>query len=202
MTFADGQDETILRVATQLFAALGYDGTSAQEIADAAGLDVATVNRVTGGKRELYLAVMGRAHDREHAAIEQAVAKAAGPDAAATIHGVIDSYVDFCAANPDVVSLWMHRWLSDAADMTELEQRYARPLVKLLLDSLKPYMDQIDSGVDMRYAVQTVIWLVNAFGRGGVVNEEGQRLGFDDPETLRRFRAHLHLLVHRMLLLP
>ncbi|MEV4186774.1 helix-turn-helix domain-containing protein, partial [Streptosporangium canum] len=59
MTSADGgQRELILRVATRLFAALGYDATSVSQIAEAAGLDVATLTQQAGGKRELYLAVM------------------------------------------------------------------------------------------------------------------------------------------------
>jgi AcrR family transcriptional regulator len=198
----DGTSKTILRVATGLFAALGYDGTSMQQIADTAGVDVATVNRLTGGKRALYTAVMDHAAPAEHDAIRAAIAEAADTDAGTMVHTILDAYVDFCAANRDVVSLWMHRWLADATDMPELEQRYARPLTMMIVNALLPYRDEIDDRVDLLYVAQSIIWLVKAFARGGVVDEKGRRCGFDNPEVLAKFRAHLHLMVHRTLMLP
>jgi AcrR family transcriptional regulator len=42
-TDSDTVRERIIETATRLFASLGYDGTSAQMIADAAGQDVATL---------------------------------------------------------------------------------------------------------------------------------------------------------------
>ncbi|GLW06600.1 hypothetical protein Misp01_17300 [Microtetraspora sp. NBRC 13810] len=211
MTCADGrQAETILRVATRLFAALGYDGTSTSQIAEAAGLDLATVNRAVGGKRELYLAVMDRAHHAERAAIAAAIAEFTGPgrdapgSASAVVHGTLDRYLDFCAENPDVAALWIHRWLADAADLTELEGRYAKPLIAMVLDAMAPALagGDIDEKVDLPYALRSVVWCVQGFATAGMLDEQGRRLGFSDPRTLRRFRAHLHGMVHRILGLP
>ncbi len=203
MTSADGGErELILRVATRLFAALGYDGTSTSQIAEAAGLDVATLGKWVGGKRELYLAVMERAHLAESAGLEKSVEgiTAAPPgETTAAVHRLVDDYIDFCVQNPDVTALWMHRWLSDASDVTELEQQYVQPLVQFVADALEPVTV---GSPDVKFVIWTVIWSTHAFSRGGVLDREGDRRGPDDPETLRRFRAHLHRLVHCTLNLP
>ncbi|MEU8247712.1 TetR/AcrR family transcriptional regulator [Nonomuraea sp. NPDC048916] len=206
MTSADnrGQVALILKVATQLFAALGYDGTSTRAIADAAGLNIATVNYHMGGKRELYLAVMERAHQAERSMLEASLANLSDADPVIAIHRVVDDYIDFCVENPEVPALWMHRWLSDARDVTELERQYVQPLHSAVTRALRPAVVDgvIDRAVDLEYAVWTVIWCVHGFAKGGVLDEEGDRRAGDDRLELRRFRAHTHQMVHRMLLLP
>ncbi|MFD0902211.1 TetR/AcrR family transcriptional regulator [Actinomadura sediminis] len=201
---SDSGRERILDVATRLFAALGYDGTSTRLIAEAAGLNIATVAYHVGGKRDLYLAVMERAHQAERAALETAVAdlrRDAPPGGAggAALLGLVDRYVDFCAANPAIPALWMHRWLSDAADVAHLESLYVRPLMDLVVDAVR---DVVDDGVDVEYAVWTVIWATHGFARGGVLDTDGRRRGMDDAAELARFRAHLHRLVASALGLP
>ncbi|MBT2225638.1 TetR/AcrR family transcriptional regulator [Nonomuraea sp. NEAU-A123] len=200
----NGQVAVILKVATQLFAALGYDGTSTRQIADAAGLNIATVNYHVGGKRELYLAVMERAHQAERAALEGPLARLPGDDPVTGIHRLIDDYIDFCVCHPEVPALWMHRWLSDASDLTELERQYVQPLVAMVTDALRPAVEAgvIDDAIDLEYTMWSVIWCVHGFAKGGVLDEEGHRRGGSDRVALRRFRAHLHLTLHRALALP
>ncbi|MFI7690214.1 TetR/AcrR family transcriptional regulator [Nonomuraea sp. NPDC049655] len=199
-----GQPAVILKAATQLFAALGYDGTSTRQIADAAGMNIATVNYHVGGKRELYLAVMERAHRAEKAALDKALAHLPGDDPVASIHRLVDDYLDFCADNPEIPALWMHRWLSDAGDITELERQYVQPLVSAVTGALRPAVEAgvIDGTVDLEYAMWTVIWSIHGFAKGGVLDADGRRRGAGDRAALRRFRAHLHLTLHRTLALP
>ncbi|NRQ39445.1 TetR/AcrR family transcriptional regulator [Nonomuraea sp. NN258] len=205
MTPADsGQPGTILKVATELFAAHGYDGTSTRQIAEAAGLNIATVNYHVGGKRELYLAVMAHAHRAEQQALESALARLPQGDPAAALHRLIDDYLDFCVEHPEVPALWMHRWLSDAADITQLERQYVHPLVTGVAATLRPMVASgvIDAAADLEYAIWTVIWCVHGFAKGGVLDADGRRRGAGDRAALRRFRAHLHLTLHRALGLP
>ncbi|TYB59217.1 TetR/AcrR family transcriptional regulator [Nonomuraea sp. PA05] len=199
-----GQAQVILKAATQLFAALGYDGTSTRQIADAAGLNIATVNYHVGGKRELYLAVMEAAHRAEKAALEQALARLPGDDPVAAIHRLADDYLDFCVDNPEVPALWMHRWLSDASDITELERQYVQPLLNAVGAALRPAVEAglISAGTDLDYTVWSVIWTVHGFAKGGVLDAEGRRRAAGDRAALRRFRAHLHQSLHRTLGLP
>ncbi len=201
---SDSGRERILDVATRLFAAHGYDGTSTRLIAEAAGLNIATVAYHVGGKRDRYLPVMERAHRAERAALEAAVADLLGdppPGGAggAALLALVDRYIDFCAANPAVPALWMHRWLSDAADVAHLENLYVRPLMDLVVSAVRPFADD---GADVEYAVWTVIWATHGFARGGALDADGRRRGMDDPAELARFRAHLHRLVTASLGLP
>lgn len=199
-----GQVNLILKVATQLFAALGFDGTSTRQIAEAAGMNIATVNYHVGGKRELYLAVMERAHRAEKTALDLALARLPGDDPLAAIHRLLDDYLDFCVDNPEVPALWMHRWLSDASDITELEREYVQPLVASVTAAVRPAVEGglIDEKVDLEYTMWMVIWSVHGFAKGGVLDAEGRRRAAGDRAALRRFRSHLHLSVHRTLGLP
>ncbi|MBB4915481.1 TetR/AcrR family transcriptional regulator [Streptosporangium saharense] len=207
MTSADGGErELILRVATRLFAALGYDGTSTSQITEAAGVDVATLNENFGGRRELYLAVMERAHLAELAHLEGTIAKisAAPPgdpirEPAGAVHLLLDSYIDFCVSNPDLDALWMHRWLSDASDVTEPERQYVQPVIRRISEVLQ---SMAPGSADVMFTVWTVTWSAHAFSRAGVLDEEGNHWSPDDPEILRRFRAYMHELVHHALGLP
>jgi AcrR family transcriptional regulator len=197
MNSSESGRERIIEVATRLFAALGYDGTSTRMIAEAAGLNIATVAYHAGGKRDLYLAVMERAHQAERAALEEAAAGFTGDPA--DVHRMLDRYLDFCLDHPDVPALWMHRWLSDAADVAHLEGRYVKPLIDFVCATVQ---GAVGAGVDVEYTVMTVIWCTHGFCRGGVLDQEGGRTGLDDPRQVARFRAHLHRMVARLLDLP
>ncbi|MEV7006781.1 TetR/AcrR family transcriptional regulator [Streptosporangium sp. NPDC051022] len=207
MTSADGGErELILRVATRLFAALGYDGTSAGQITEAAGVDLTTLNESFGGKRELYLAVMERAHLAELACMEGSIAEisTAPPgdplrDPVRAVHHMLDRYIDFCVQNRDITALWMHRWLSDASDVTELEKQYVQPVVRRISETLRALTSDPK---DLMFTRWMVTWSAHAFSLGGVLDQEGNQRGPDDPETLRRFRAYMHKTVHHALGLP
>ncbi|WP_018653115.1 TetR/AcrR family transcriptional regulator [Actinomadura flavalba] len=191
----DAPAARILAAATRLFAALGYDGTSTRQIADAAGLNIATVAYHAGGKRDLYLSVMERAHRLERAVLEDAVASFT-PDAAG-VRALLDAYIDFCVEHPEVPALWVHRWQSDAADIADLERRYARPLI----DRAAAAVRAVAPDADAEYAVMTVVWSTHGFCAGGVPGAGGRR-GPGSPGEVRRFRAHLHRVIARLLDLP
>jgi AcrR family transcriptional regulator len=190
----DLERERVMETATRLFASLSYDGTSVQLIADATGLDVATITSLVGGKRDIYVAVMKRAYLAERAAIDSAFTEFT-PDRAG-IHLLIDRYLDFSVDNPEVPALWMHRWQSDATDVTELEDLYVQPVFERFIEGLK---GSFDTDVDIEYGLWTVSWCIHGFCVGGVLDGSGKREGPRNTMYLRRFRAHLHQLVDRML---
>ncbi|MFC6885531.1 MULTISPECIES: TetR/AcrR family transcriptional regulator [Actinomadura] len=194
---SDSGRERVLDVATRLFAALGYDGTSTRLIAEAAGLNIATVAYHFGGKRDLYLAVMERAHQTERAALESVLAGIT-PDASG-LRALLDRYLDFCVERPEIPSLWMHRWLSDAADVAHLENLYVKPLMEMVAGAVR---EAVGPGVDVEYAVWTAVWCTHGFCRGGVIDADGRRRGRDDPKEIARFRAYLHRMTGAALGLP
>ncbi|MEV4578384.1 TetR/AcrR family transcriptional regulator [Nonomuraea jabiensis] len=194
-----GERELILRTATRLFAALGYDGTSTEQIAEAAGLDTATLSAHFPTKRVLYLMVMEEAHR----VLAEVIAARADelrdtpperrPEA---LHRFVDGYIDLCADHPEVPALWMHRWLSDASDI-DLEPLNAQPLAKRAIDSIDAIAKPADA--DAQFIAYTMIWCIHGFTLSGVLDGTGQRRSADDPRTLRRFRAHMHQLLDRAL---
>ncbi|MCW2919106.1 MAG: TetR family transcriptional regulator [Actinomycetia bacterium] len=183
--------ESIIETATRLFASLGYDGTSAQMIADAAGHDVATITDLVGDKRDIYLEVMERVYLATRAMYDSAFADFT-PDQAG-IHLLADRYLDFCVDNPHVPELWIHRWLSDAADVTGVEALYLKPWVDRLADTIRSV---VRTDVDLGTACWTVIWNVRGFVVGGLLDKAGQPEGPSNTMFLRRFRTHLHQTVH------
>jgi AcrR family transcriptional regulator len=197
MTSSDTGRERILEAATRLFAALGYDGTSTRMIAEAAGLNVATIAYHVGGKRDLYLAVMERAHLAERTALDEALGQI-GDDPEGLLR-LVDGYVDFCLEHPEVPALWMHRWLSDAADVAHLEEQYVRPLMALVTGVARRI---VGDDVDVDYVVWTVVWCTHGFGCGGVLDADGKRGGLDDPRAVARFRAHMRRTVAAAIGLP
>ncbi|MBB6346464.1 TetR/AcrR family transcriptional regulator [Nonomuraea muscovyensis] len=197
-----GQREMILEVATRLFAALGYDGTSTRQIAEAVGLNVATVSYHVGSKRELYLAVMERAFRGFADEMEDATREltaAPGEAKVVALHRLLDRYIDFCAEHPEFPALWMHRWLADATDVAGLEPVYVQPLAQSVIDSIAP----LNVGdADMDFTVISMIWCIHSFVQSGVYDKSGERQGPENPRALARFRAHMHTMIHRTLGLP
>jgi AcrR family transcriptional regulator len=193
-TESDTVRERIIGTATRLFASLGYDGTSAQMIADATGLDVATITDLMGDKRDIYVAVIEHAYMAKRAMYDSAFAKFT-PDRAG-IHLLADHLLDFSVEHPEVAELWIHRWLGDAADVTGLEALYLKPILDRLTDVTR---SAVGTDVDITVAWWIVIWSVRGFVVGGLLDREGQPVRPSNPELLREFRSHLHQLVDRML---
>jgi AcrR family transcriptional regulator len=201
----ESDHERLMRVAIKLFAALGFDGTSLQQIADTAGLDVATVERQVGGKRDLYLAVVRRLFEEERAAREETMARFSArtpEETVASLHRVLDDYVEYTISHPERTLLWVHRSLLDAADVDELEQQFIQPILQVVLDGLQPALEKgyMDPEVDMELAIWTVIWMVQGITTAGTVM--GHIPGPPDAQYTQRFERHLHMLIDRLFRLP
>ncbi|GGQ50343.1 TetR/AcrR family transcriptional regulator [Kitasatospora griseola] len=188
-TAAEASRERILAVATDLFAEHGYDGTTTRTIAGAAGLNVATVAYHVGTKADLYREVMRRAHEAERAAVDAALAefaRTAPDDPARAAAEFADRYLDFCLEQPHVPALWMRRWMADAAEFADLEERYAQPLLETVRRELVAALPQLTAD-RAELAVWTVLWTTHGFCRS-VIRAQAPR-----------FRTHLRALVQREL---
>jgi AcrR family transcriptional regulator len=197
---SDPSRERIVAAATRLFAEHGYDGTTTRRIAAEAGLNLATVNYHVGGKPDLYQEVMRRAHRSEQTALGHALTAfraLATTDPAAAVTGLVDDYLDFCLAQPHVPALWMRRWLSDAAEVAELEAAYARPLIDTVREAVLAAVP--DTSADVEMAVWTVLWSTHGFCRSGILDADAVRRGPADPAAVARFRTHLRALSLREL---
>lgn len=186
--------DRVVEVATRLFAGLGYDVTSTDLIAEAVGVPPSTVVDLTGGKRALYLKVMERLFEAKYAAV-QAAADAA-PDARTAVHRIADAYLDFYAAHPDYLALWTYRWMSDAAEIADMEDHYLRPLLHL---GARRIREVVPEDVGAYPLLGVIMWTCNGFLGSGVLAPERGMLRADDPRTLEFFRGLLHLVIDRIL---
>ncbi|WP_329088643.1 MULTISPECIES: TetR/AcrR family transcriptional regulator [unclassified Streptosporangium] len=202
----DPQSRAVIDIATRLFAAFGYDGTSLQGIAEAAGEDLGWVQRRFGDKHDLYLVVIDHASRAERAVVEDALSAlpAADPQGvAAAMYGLSERYLEFCLTSPQIPALWMHRWLGDAADIPDLERIYSVPLINFTRDALRSAARAglIDDQVDLGLMIRTLIWSVYGFLHGETIAEADRSVSAD-PQARQRFLAHHRQLVDRMLRLP
>lgn len=201
--------DRIVHEAGSLFAAHGYDATSTRTIADAVGLNIATVAYHVGSKSDLYREVMRRAHEAQRDAVAAAATdlRACEPTAEDTrraLRQFVDAYVDFCLCHPEVPALWMRRWLSDGPAASDFEQEFIGPLVAGVGSLVQEVVSRVDAtkDTDVDLLVYTIVWTVHSFCRAGIVDGEGHRVPPDDGANLVRFRRHLHGLVDATLALP
>lgn len=202
-----GSRDRIVHTAGRLFAERGYDATSTRAIADAVGLNIATVAYHVGGKAQLYREVMRRAHEAQRDAVTAAAEDlAACPTTVdgtrSALHDFVDAYLRFCLDHPEVPALWMRRWLADGEAASEFEREFIGPLVAQVADLVREVVSRTraESPADVDLLVYTIVWTVHSFSRAGIVAADGRRLTPTDPTVLDRFGRHLHRLVDGALL--
>lgn len=95
--------QALVAAAERVFAARGYEGTHMQEVAAEAGLALATVYGLVGGKQELYAEVH---RDGGRALLAVAMNATAGQGSAfAALLAGIRAYVEYLVAHPDYLRL-------------------------------------------------------------------------------------------------
>jgi AcrR family transcriptional regulator len=143
-----------------------------------------------GGKHGIYHAVMARVASDERAYLQAALAEFT-PDLDGLTRLAVH-YLDYCVAHPELPALWMHRALSDASDLVELEDLYAAPLLQMVTDAVR---EAVGDDVDADMLVWSVIWCVHSFSRAGLLCADGERLHPQDPRALARFRSYVRLVL-------
>ncbi|MEV4671414.1 MULTISPECIES: TetR/AcrR family transcriptional regulator [Actinomadura] len=184
--------DQVLTTAARLFSELGYDEVTTQIIADACGVDAAVVAGEYGGKGRVFLAVLERL-SRERMDYLSPAASAFTPDAEGMVR-LIDRYLDYCLDHPELPSIWMHRWMSDATDFPDLEPRYGTPPIILMSELMG---EALDDEVDPDLFTWQIVWAVHSFTRGGIVGADGVRRRADDLGVRKRFRRSLHQMARR-----
>ena len=125
--------ETILGAAEELFARHGFDGTSMQQIAEAAGVARATPSYFFGSKAALYDEVLVRAVGRAQTAIARAYEAQDGsgvPDDA--VGAYVDALLSFFAGDQIFVCLIQRESLGDGSRVSEFFGRFVDDAVAAL----------------------------------------------------------------------
>jgi AcrR family transcriptional regulator len=125
--------ETILEAAEELFARQGFDATSMQQIAVAAGVARATPSYFFGSKAALYDAVLARAVGRAQSAIARAYE---AQDGSGAPEDAVDAYVDavlsFFGSDQVFVCLIQRESLGDGSRVSEFFGRFVDDAVAAL----------------------------------------------------------------------
>jgi AcrR family transcriptional regulator len=152
--------DVILRVATDLFARNGFDAVTVRAVAEAAGVDVATVHHHAGGKAELYRACFALVFEAERRALEPVLA--AGGDLGEKLHRVADAFVDFLEERPETTGLWLRRWLEPERH-AGIDEEFSTPLyaqVEAVLAAA--HRAGVLHEPQPHLAVRSLIWAVHA----------------------------------------
>ena len=122
----------VLEAAERVFAESGYEGARMQDVANEAGLALATVYGTFRSKEEIFAAI----HElRGRALLAVAADAAAGAGSAmAALLGGVDAYVAFLAAHPDYLRIHLKEsqpWALDPKFTTAEQRRQWREGLEL-----------------------------------------------------------------------
>jgi AcrR family transcriptional regulator len=138
---ADRTKEAILVAAEDRFAQLGFEGTSLQQIAEAAAVARSTPAYFFGSKEALYDTVLARTITRAQEAMARAYAKdAAEQSAQHAVESYIGAFLDFLGQDRNFVRLIQREALSDGSRVAEFFARAVEEAVA----ALAPAADKAD----------------------------------------------------------
>ncbi len=198
---SDGKDRTkqraeqILAAAEELLSELGYDGISARDIAERAGVNKALVFYYWGSMDELFEKILERYYTRHRDALAEAL-KEKGP-LDLRVHRVIDAYLDFIDQN-NLYPRLVQQQICGSGQHLELVQRHLRTffqwMTRALADitpaqgplSAKHFYISI-SGIVISYFTYTPV-LGSTWGQDPL-----------SDKALTERRAHVHWLVDALL---
>lgn len=190
--------ERIVESATDLFASRGIDGVSMREIAAHVGIDVSSVHHHFSSKAVLYDACFARVYEHEKAALEPAVrdvteaaAELTGAEFVASLHRLVDAFLDFLQDNPHTTFLWLRRWL-DPAGLTPLDKEYALPIYTAIeLALLTATSRGLTVEPTPHVTVRSLVWAVH--GHIAALS------AMTDDVALARERAEFRSYAHRFI---
>ena len=154
---ANRSKQVILDVAERLFATKGYDATTLQEIADAAGLSRGTPGYFFGSKEALYLAVLERLLGEANQLLgklnvsEQASAET-------LLQTGIEAYIDFLATHPNFTKLMVREALDGGVHITKTPQNQAGLFAGLQVLAQPPFHRSL-TGIDAQQLTISIIAL-------------------------------------------
>jgi TetR/AcrR family transcriptional regulator len=117
---AERTREAILGAAEDRFARLGFEGTSLQEIAEAAGVARSTPAYFFGSKDALYDAVLERVIARGQEAMARAYARGdEAPSAEDAVESYVGAFLDFLGHDQNFLRLIQREALGDGSRVAE-----------------------------------------------------------------------------------
>jgi AcrR family transcriptional regulator len=153
--------DALLDVAVRVFLERGYDGSSLDQVARAAGITKASIYYHARGKEELLLRGAGRAFDALFAVLEKEPEAAKGPALSRLKHVILRTIEVTIAMTPEVALLLRVRG-NTRAERRILERRreFDRLMADLIVAAQKE--KSIRSDIDARLATRLLFGMLNS----------------------------------------
>lgn len=153
----------VLAAATEVFARDGFEGASLRQIAETAGIDIATLKYHVGNKAALFTEVYqdGYTHFQQSLGpllLRLPLARNAD-ELVVEVRGLIEKGYDYLEANQAFMRLWLFRLLEGPAEVLEAEETL-RTNVMMLIEAAVGILRErglVRSDVDVRVLVLAVI---------------------------------------------
>lgn len=196
----------ILKAATSMFAAGGYEATSLRQVSSAAEVDLATLKYHFGDKATLFAEVYRHGHEELLRHIEPLLADLNQIDTADQVEGHIDHLVsvvhDFLENNLPFIRMVLYRILEDSTDITGLEEELQGIAIALIERAFQNLMDKgLVRRVDGRALVVLLVsslpmWFVTGRVRTSWMGQPA----LEGPGGRERSEAFLRDLLKQLLL--
>jgi TetR/AcrR family transcriptional regulator len=185
----------ILEAADALLAEVGHDGMSMQAVANAAGVNKASVFYYFNSKTALIERVLERYYADHLEALTAAFDRTG--DVRERLHGVVEAYLDFIEANTRYPRL-VQQQLVGSGEHRELIQKNLAPLFGWLRDALSEVAPETGPMAARQLFVTFSALVINYYTFAPVLAPEwgDDPLG---PAALAERREHVHWIVDLLL---
>ncbi len=185
----------ILDAAAELMGELGYDGVSARDIAEHAGVNKALVFYYWGSKPELFEKVL----ERYYHAHRDALARAFDTPGSTTerVHRVLDAYLDFIEEHRIYPRL-VQQQLSGGGPHREMVRKNLAPFFHWLTELLSEIAPS-SGPLAARHFYMSISGMVTSYFTVAPVLAEQWGSDPMSPAALAERREHLHWLADTLL---
>jgi AcrR family transcriptional regulator len=191
----NGTADRILTAARLCFGQSGFDGTSARDIAQQAGVNKALVFYHFGSKELLFERVLQGYYDRQQQALRAAMDP--GRPMESRLHGLIDAYLDYMIDNDDYARL-VQREVAGSGAATAIVERNLASLLAWTADALSEVAPP-DGPTAARHLFVTLSGaVINYFTYAPVLTSSWGQDPLSDAGLAER-RQHLHWLADALL---
>lgn len=191
---APGSKDRILDVAERLFAQRGFAATSMRNIAQGAGVNVATLYYHCGSKDELFVSIYSRVVEQMIGWIGETFK--AGGDFRFMVAEILDHVIEYLALHPSIARLLMRSDLGEMPKANHDKREVYRPLLETVTRVINARVE--------RGEIRTIDPLTFVRGAQGVVTYIALGLTREqdlmapptiDPKQLALAQRHARLFV-------
>jgi AcrR family transcriptional regulator len=126
----------VLAAATEVFARDGFEGASLRQIAEVAGIDIATLKYHVGNKASLFAEVYQDGYEHFQQSLGPLILRlplARDPEELVTeVRALIERGYDYLEQNQPFVRLWLFRLLEGPAEVLEAEETLRSNVMTLI----------------------------------------------------------------------